>query len=104
MGNNGLFGERIIYKYGIITLKSWEVLALPPLPNAITSMTVMGVDSTAVTPASSCIRYPYFLLIVGFHTHLIISCSTRIVLRLSCSQEPSLGLADPSPGMLIVLL
>lgn len=55
MGNNGLFGERNIYKYGVITLKSWEVLALPPLRNAITFMTVMGVDSTAVTPASSCI-------------------------------------------------
>lgn len=55
MGNNGLFGDRNIYKYGVITLKSWEVLALSPLPNAITSVTVMGAGSTAVTPASSCI-------------------------------------------------
>lgn len=51
MGNNGLFGERNIYKRGVITPQSWEVLALPPLPNAVTSVTVMGAGSTAVTPA-----------------------------------------------------
>lgn len=35
----------IFINNGVITLKSWEVLALPLLPNAVTSMTVMGVDS-----------------------------------------------------------
>lgn len=82
-----------------MTLSSWEALALAALPNAITSTAVMGADRTAVASASSCIGYPYFPLSAGFHTHLVISCVTGMLLHLSSHQEPSAGLIDPSTDM-----
>lgn len=95
MGNNGLSGERSIYKYGVITLKSWEVLALPPLPNAIISMTVIGVGSIAVTPASSCIGYTLIFCTswVSIHPH---HCFISILLPLPFCQVLSLDLTGSS--------
>lgn len=52
-GNNWLLEEKNIYKYSVIVLKSWEELALPPLPDAVTFITAIGAGSIAATPAFS---------------------------------------------------